>query len=277
MIYESLPHIILPKIGFGTAGFGGRLMPNFRRDKHFLAILRSALELGYTHFDTAEFYALGHSEELLGRAIRDLNISRECLFMTTKVWPINLNYHRLLGACERSLRRLKMEYIDLYLIHIPNYFVPLSETFRALNQLVKQGKVKYIGVSNFKMHLLREAQGLAESPIVTNQIPYSLFERAYLKAGIIDYCREKDILITAYSPLRHQNVKSNKTVVAIANEHGATPHQIALAWLVTQNRVIAIPTSQDPNHQKENLEAVNIILSEAEIEQLNNLEHGIGS
>ena len=143
MIYEKLPHITLPKIGLGTARLGGRIIPNRRRDPEYLSAIRSALELGYTHIDTAELYALGHSEELIGRAIREAHVAREKIMLTTKAWLVHLGYKSLLAAAENSLRRLAMEYIDLYLIHIPNPFIPLEESFRALNELS--------GVAGFEM------------------------------------------------------------------------------------------------------------------------------
>ena len=112
--------------GFGTAQLGGRLFANRSRDAFYLSALRSALEIGYTHFDTANFYSFGHAEELIGRAVRETNTKRENIFITTKVWPTRLTYNKVLRACENSLRRLQTEYIDLYLVHWPNPLVPLK-------------------------------------------------------------------------------------------------------------------------------------------------------
>jgi diketogulonate reductase-like aldo/keto reductase len=271
MKYETSHNLSLPKLGFGTARVGGALLPNRSRDQYYLSALRSALELGYTHFDTAELYSLGHSEELIGRAIHEAGVKRESLFITTKVWPAHLSYKNVLRACENSLRRLGTEYIDLYLIHWPNPFISLKDTFRAFNQLVREGKVKHIGVSNFNLNLLKQSQALSESPITTDQVPYSLFHRSYVKNGVLEYCQQNDILLTAYTPVGRGNIHADKTLRSIASAHQATPHQIALTWLVAQARVITIPMSFNPRHQKENLDAVDIELSTAEMEQLDHI------
>jgi diketogulonate reductase-like aldo/keto reductase len=271
MKHETINDLHIPKIGFGTAQLGGRLFANRSRDSFYLSALRSALELGYVHFDTADFYAFGHSEELIGRAVRETNTKRENLFITTKVWPTRLTYKKVLRACENSLRRLQTEYIDLYLVHWPNPFVPLKETFRALNKLVKDGKVKHLGVSNFNVKLLKEAQSLSETPILADQVPYSLTHRSYAKNGLLEYCQQNNILVTAYTPVDHGRMAASQILQTIADAHGATLHQIALAWLVNQPRVIAIPMSFNPQHQKENLEAADIELTPSEMQQLHAL------
>jgi diketogulonate reductase-like aldo/keto reductase len=268
MIYELMHGLELPKIGFGTWRIGGGSSAKASQDTRALAALRSALELGYTHFDTAELYAAGHTEELLGRAIRDSAVSRKSLFITSKVKPEHLRYDQVLKACERSLRRLGVEYLDLYLIHWSGMGMHLPETFKALNQLVAQGKVHHLGVSNFDLKLLKSSQELSESPILTDQVPYSLRDRSYARNEVLAYCQANDILLTAYSPLDEGNLKPGKELHAIAEAHSATPFQIALAWLVAQPRVITIPMSQDPLHQRQNLNAADIQLTGAELAQL---------
>jgi diketogulonate reductase-like aldo/keto reductase len=233
-----------------------------------LAALRSALELGYTHFDTAEGYAAGHAEELLGQVIREMCVPREALFITSKVSPDHLKYNDVLHCCENSLQRLGMDYLDLYLIHWPMVGMKLQETFRALNKLVQDGKVRYSGVSNFKLKLLKQAAALSETPLLTNQVSYSIPDRTYAKNGVLEYCQQNDILLTAYSPVKRRNIKSNKALQAIAQARGFTPQQIALAWLTTQSRVITIPMSFNPQHQTENLQAADMILSLADMELL---------
>lgn len=269
MRYETIRNATLPKIGFGTGRLGGAMWANRWRDSHWLAAVRSALEAGYSHLDTAEMYALGYSEELIRRAIRETGTQRENLFITSKVWPNHLSYKNVLGACEGSLRRLGTDYLDLYLIHWPNPFLPLSETFRALNQLVREGKVRHIGVSNFNLKRLKEAQALSASPLLTNQVPYSIHTRTYVRNGVIEHCQQNDILVTAYTPVEHGRVRSDGVIRSIAEARHVTPHQVALAWLVAQPRVITIPMSFNPKHQKENLAAAEIELSQSEIEQLN--------
>ncbi|HKJ37485.1 MAG TPA: aldo/keto reductase [Anaerolineales bacterium] len=268
---ETIPTLTLPKIGFGTWSIGGGSTADPKLDSASMTALRSALEVGYTHFDTAEYYASGHSEELVGRAIRETNTKREDVFITTKVSPSHLKYNDALAACEKSLRHLNMDYIDLYLIHWPGTGVDYAESFRALNKLVHDGKVKHLGVSNFNIKLLKQAQTLSEMPIVNNQVPYSISDRSYVRNGVLEYCQQNDILLTAYSPVDEGRLKVNQTLRSIAEAHETTPYQIALAWLISQHRVITIPMSFDPAHIKENFESANIELTQSEIEQLTNI------
>lgn len=270
MKYETLfNNERIQKIGFGTWRIGGASTPNLDLDETSLAALRSALELGYTHFDTAEMYGGGHSEELLGQAIRESGMHREKLFIASKITPSHLRFESVLRSCEASLQRLGMDYLDLYLIHWPSSTVPLEETFRALNQLVSDGKVRHLGVSNFDLEQLKQSQALSATPIITNQVAYSLFDRSSVKNGVIEYCQSQNILITAYSPVKEGRIKVSSNLQSIANAHTATPYQIALAWLVQQPKVITIPMSFNPEHQAENLKAGDIELTAAEMEELN--------
>lgn len=268
MKYETVHNVTLPKIGFGTWSIGGESTPDPARDSDSIKALRVALEVGYTHFDTAESYAAGHSEELIGQVLRKQRVKRETVFITSKVTPFHLKYDAALEACEKSLRRLKMDYLDLYLIHWPTAKMKLEETFRALNKLVRDGKVKHLGVSNFNLKQLQEAQKYSEAPILTNQVPYRLPDDKYVENGVIEYCQKNDILVTAYSPVKFRSIRVNKTLRAVAEAHSATPFQIALAWLVMQPRVITIPMSFDPQHIQENFDAAEIVLTKDEMARL---------
>ena len=258
MQYETLHNLRIPKIGFGTWRIGGENSPDYSQDARSLAALRSALDLGYTHIDTAESYAAGHAEELIGRAIREAGMSREALFITSKVSPEHLGYEDVLRSCGNSLHRLGMEYIDLYLIHWPMRGMNLKEAFRALNKLVSEGKVRHLGVSNFDLKLLEEAVAFSETPLFTDQVSYSLPDRTCEKNGVLAYCQENDILLTAYSPVKRRFIRGENSLKALAKKRGVTPQQIALAWLVRQPRVITIPMSLNPQHQAENLAAADI-------------------
>lgn len=257
--------VSLPKIGFGTWTIGGRSDPDPSRDEWSLAALRSALDLGYTHFDTAEMYAGGHAETLLGQAIRESGVERDSLLITSKVLPSNLTSDGVLAACEGSLRRLGMDYLDLYLIHWPVDGMRLGESFDALNRLVDEGKVRHLGVSNFDRYLLQRAQRLSATPLVTNQVPYSFNNRSYVDNGVVAYCQANDILVTAYSPVEEGRLTANPALIEIAAAHNATPYQIALAWLVQQAGVVTIPMSANPAHQTQNLAAADIRLCAEEL------------
>jgi diketogulonate reductase-like aldo/keto reductase len=270
MKFDTIPSTTLPKIGFGTWRIGGDTSQDPSLDSVSLTALHAAIEVGYTHFDTAEYYAAGHSEELVGRAIRETKTKREDVFITTKVSPEHLNYNDVLKSCENSLRHLKMDYVDLYLIHWPSIGMKLEDAFRGLNKLVRDGKVKHLGVSNFKLKLLKQSQELSETPIVTNQVPYSLPNHTYVENGVLEYCQQNDILVTAYTPVKFRSIRVNKALGEVAKAHSATPFQIALAWLAMQPRVITIPMSFNPQHIKENFDAAEIHLSEKEMTQLSN-------
>jgi diketogulonate reductase-like aldo/keto reductase len=270
MRYETIHNVQIPRIGFGTWTIGGRGSAEPSSDEKSLLALRSALELGYTHFDTAENYAAGHSEELVGRAVREMGVPRESVFITSKVEPDHLQYEDVLRCCKASLRRLGMEYLDLYLIHWPQAGMNLADPFRALNQLVREGKVRHLGVSNFNRKLLKEAAAHSETPLLTNQVPYSIPDTQYVKNGVLEYCQQNDILLTAYTPVKHRFTQGNK-LQAIAQARGVTTYQIALAWLTTQPRVITITMSFNRQHQAENLAAADIVLSAEEMTQLNGM------
>jgi diketogulonate reductase-like aldo/keto reductase len=144
----------------------------------------------------------------------------------------------------------------------------LEDTFRGLNQLVRDGQVKHLGVSSFNLNLLKRSQEFSETPLLTNQVPYSLSERSYVRNGVLEYCQQNDVLLTAYEPVDKGHLRSNKTLESVARAHNATIFQIALAWLVAQPRVITIPMSFNPRHIKENFESADIELTTAEFDML---------
>ena len=264
-LYDSTK---LPVIGLGTWAMGGRSTPDPSQDERALKAIRAALEIGYTHIDTAEMYANGHTEELVGQAIRQFDRSK--LFLTTKVRPPNLSYQRTLASIDGSLKRLGVDTIDLFLIHWRDG-TPLAETFRALNEAVRAGKIRYLGVSNFDVDEMKESQELSETPIVTNQVPYSLTTRNYVHNGVIPYCQTNNIVVTAYSPVEEGRLGVQNVLADIASAHDATPYQIAMAWLVQQPGVITIPMSHNPVHLQQNWDAANIELSPDEMARLEGL------
>jgi len=271
MKYETIHGVKIPKIGFGTWRIGGGSYADLSQDNASLVALRSALETGFTHFDTAEYYASGHAEELIRTAMRETGTKRENIFITSKVSPEHFHYEDILKSCESSLRRLGTDYLDLYLLHWPNPRIELKESFDALNRLVRDGKVKHLGVSNFKLRHLKESVEQSETPLLTNQVPYNLPDSKYVDNGVLEYCQQNEILLTAYSPLKFRDLNANKTIQAIAEGHHATPAQIALAWLIAQSRVITIPMSLNPDHITENFAATEIQLTSSEMAQLGSL------
>lgn len=252
----------VPVLGLGTATYGSGGEAEVRA-------IQIALDLGYTHIDTAENYGGGGAEQLIGSAIKGRDRSR--LFITSKVSQMHLQYEQVLHAIEGSLRRLDTDYLDLYLIHWPNPAVPLEETFRALNRLVEEGKTRYIGVSNFNVEQMERSFRLTSSILATNQVHYSLFYRDPEENGVLRYCQEHDVLLTAYTPVEHGRVGESERVSNLAAAKDATTAQIALAWLIAKPSVITIPQSKNEAHLRENLGALAVQLDDEDMNLLDTL------
>src|SRR5271157_4227416 len=188
----------VPAIGQGCMGIGGYFSSNTENDQEQIDTLKYAILNGMTLVDTAEIYGAGHSEELVGKAVHSM---RSDVFIATKVSPEHLSYNNVIASAENSLRRFKTDYIDLYQIHWPNPTIPVEETLGAMKTLVDQGKVRFVGVSNFYVNALREADHLF-SPyrIATNQMEYNLFDRS-IEKEVLPYCTAESVSLIAYSPL----------------------------------------------------------------------------
>jgi len=264
----------IPVLGLGTWEIGGGMSRDTSRDSEGIAAIKKAIELGYTHIDTAEMYGAGHSEELIGFAISDFD--RESLFITTKVLPEHLHYDDVIKSAEGSLKRLETDYIDLYLIHIPNPKIPIKETMQAMDLLVRQKKIRFIGVSNFSVEQLKEAGEYTENKIVNNQIEYNLLTRhsgmynVNIESEIIPYCQENDIIITAWKPLVKGELfrKKNKLLEELAPKYNKTIGQIAINWLISKKNIITIPKSTNTEHLKENLGALGWKLGAEDMKRL---------
>ena len=255
----------LPALGLGTWSYGGGPTADYSQDTESIATMRQLIEMGYTHLDTAESYGKNHCEEIVGQAIKAYN--RNDIFITTKVAPEHLHAADVITAAEGSLRRLDVNAIDLYLIHWPNPDIALDDTFRGLNALFADGRIKRVGLSNFSVAQMRDAMRLCTGPIITNQVKYNLLHRNPETNGVLAFCQQEGIILTAYSPLK-SDVMDNAVVKRIAAAHNVTPAQIAIQWLVRQPAVITIPKSSDIAHAQENLDALNVQLSDAEVAEL---------
>jgi diketogulonate reductase-like aldo/keto reductase len=256
MRYLRADGVKIPRIGLGTWPMKG--------DGCHKAV-SSALEMGYRHIDTAEIY---RNEREVGRAVRDSGIPREEIFVTTKVWSNHLSRSELMKSCERSLDRLGTEWIDLYLIHSPSRRVPSEESVAAMNDLQERGSVRHIGVSNFSVAEMKDAERASDSPILTNQIEYHPFKQP---RQVLEYCQEQAIPLTAYSPLAQGRVLRESELLEIAEQHGKTPAQVTLRWLIQGSWVVAIPKAASPTHQRENLSIFDFELTEEEMRRINQL------
>jgi diketogulonate reductase-like aldo/keto reductase len=276
MEYRELANgVKIPVLGVGTWGIGGKHSADYSNDEEGITAIRAAIDFGMTHIDTAEYYGAGHAEEIVGKAIKPYN--REALFITTKVYRTHLQYQKVLSSVKESLRRMSVEYVDLFLVHWPDPTVPIKETMKAMEHCVDEGYSRFIGVSNFSIPLLQEAQSQLEKyRLVANQVYYNLtrVRKTYFNglsvADLYSYCREKDITLIAWSPLEEGKLAKPGFPVLdeIAKKYGKTQAQVALNWLISQDNVIAIPKTSNVNHVKENVGALGWRLSEEDFNRL---------
>ncbi len=245
----------VPVIGMGTWMIEGRSRDS---EKRAIEALRLGLDLGMNHIDTAEMYGNGRAEELIAAALDD---QRKQVFLVSKVLPSNASYQGTLKACERSLKRLKTDFIDLYLLHWPSSQHPIEETMRAMEKLVDEGMIRFIGVSNFDVEQLREAQhALKKYRIACNQVLYHLAYRG-IELDLLPYCAENGIAIVGYSPFGHGNFLSShsrggKVLAEIAKRHNRTIRQVALNFLTRDPNLFTIPKAGNPHHVRDNSGAV---------------------
>lgn len=252
----------VPALGQGTWNMGEQAA---RRQDEVRA-LQLGLDLGMTLIDTAEMYGEGGAEEVVGEAIAG---RRDDAFIVSKVYPHNASFDGVQEACERSLRRLKVDTIDLYLLHWQGHH-PLAETFDGFEALKQAGKIKAYGVSNFDLDNLQES--LAYGAPATNQVLYNLMKRG-IEFDLLPWARQRQLPIMAYSPLETHGPEQaallgNSGLQAVAGAHGVTPAQIALAWVLHQDGVIAIPKAVDPVHLRANRAAAEIQLSAGDLAAL---------
>jgi diketogulonate reductase-like aldo/keto reductase len=228
--------------------------------------IRRGIELGMTHLDTAEMYGSGAVEELLGEAIR--GIAREKLFIVSKVLPSNASYEGTLRAAQRTLERLRSDYVDLYLLHWPGEH-PIEETMAALESLVEQGKTRFVGVSNFDTTAMLEAASyLRRVPLVCNQVLFNLGERG-IEHELIPAALEREIAIVAYTPFGRATFLARsagmRVLETVARKHDVTSRQVALAFLTREPNVFAIPKAARVAHVEENAAAGSLQLDAEDI------------
>lgn len=287
MEYEVLgkSDLKVTKIGLGAWQFGSKWW-GWGKDfgeQAAIETIKISLEKGINWIDTAEVYGDGISETLIGKALKQ---KRKDVIIATKVFPTHAGYHDVIAACEGSLKRLRTDYIDLYQLHGPNPYVPVEETMSAMEELVKKGKVRYIGVSNFPVSLIKEAQGaLKNSIIVSNQVRYNLVSREIDKE-ILPYCLANNISVIAYSPIAQglltgkftydkkpndsarrdnplfeepnysQIMKFIEILKGYAEKIEKKPAQVALRWLIGKKGIVAIPGAKNKKQAEENAGAM---------------------
>ena len=250
----------VPVLGLGTFAMGA----DSRRRKAEVEALRHGLDLGMTLIDTAEMYAEGGAERVVARAIAG---RRDGVFIVSKVLPEHAARRAVIAACERSLKRLKTDRIDLYLLHWRED-TPLAETVEAFETLVQAHKIRHWGVSNFDVDDMQELVRLSAGRLVAaNQVMYNLARRG-IEHDLIPWCRRRHIPVMAYSPLDEGRLLHSRKLEPIAERLGATAARVALAWLLRQKGVIAIPKAGSAAHVRDNHAALELRLTRADLEAL---------
>jgi len=260
---RAMPQVALPDgekvpaFGQGTWHMG----EDRRRIAEEVAALKLGIELGIDLIDTAEMYGNGVAEEIVAEATRG---ARDRLFIVSKVLPYNASQKGVVEACERSLKRLKTDHIDLYLLHWRGSH-PFAETLAGFQRLLRAGKIRHHGVSNFDAGDMQEWAALAGGETVAaNQILYNLTRRGP-EWEVIPWCRERNIAIMAYSPIEQGRMLGHQALGEVAARHGATPAQVALAWLLRQDGMMVIPKASQPEHVRENFAALDLALTAADL------------
>jgi aryl-alcohol dehydrogenase-like predicted oxidoreductase len=264
--------IRVASIGMGCMGIGGGLERSTSCDAEHIRALEAAIDSGMTFLDTAEVYGQGHSEELIGKAIRGRR--RDRVVIASKVSPEHLGYRDVIAAAEASMKRLRVDHLDLYQVHWPNPSIPVGETMDAMEVLKSAGKIRHAGVSNFSAREIEEVRTHPRADIVSVQVEYNLFDRS-AEDALLPYCEEEGITIIAYSPLDQGRIAGNPEKLAmlrsVANKYGKSIAQVALNWLVRHPPVVAIPKSTRLDHIRENAEAVDFDLAVEDFEAISRL------
>jgi diketogulonate reductase-like aldo/keto reductase len=250
----------VPQLGQGTWAMG----ESSRKRKEEVAALRLGLDLGMTLIDTAEMYANGIAEEVVAEAIEG---RREEVFLVTKVLPENSTSAGTIAACERSLKRLRTDRIDLYLLHWRGR-IGLEETLAGFAALIEAGAIRTWGVSNFDIGDMEELLALpGGDACATNQVLYNLRRRG-IEYGLLPWCRGRGVPIMAYSPIEQGRLLRERTLTSVAVRHRATPAEIALAWALRQTDMMVIPKAANEEHVRENRAALDIALTDADLAEL---------
>lgn len=267
----------IPVLGIGTVNIGevapltaGEThRPDFDHDPENIDAIKDALKIGYNHIDTAELYGQGHTEELVGKAIKDFD--RKKLFITTKVSPEHLKYNDLIASVKKSLKRLGTDYIDLYLIHRPNPDIPIKETIEAMNYLVDKKIIRFIGVSAFNIEQIKEAQKHSKHPIVANQLKFSIYKKSDLKT--VKFCQDNNIVVIAYKLFGRGLIDTKKInlIMGLSKKYNKTEGQIILNWTISKNNMVAIFKSTNIKHLKENKDVFDFKLTDDEIKKIDAL------
>ena len=259
-------------IGIGTWGIGGFMEPVRGNEEKEIKAIKYSMKSGQNHIDTAEMYGNGHSEEIVGEAVKGFD--RDKLFIASKIHRNYTKSNKVEKSTERILKRLQIDYLDLLYIHSFWEEEDMKGYLKGVNSAMDSGLAKSIGVSNWSVENLRWGLSKTKNPIVANQMNYNILHQVEVPQEMKDLAIKENIMIVAYRPVERKLLADeceNEIVLRIAEKYRKTPAQIALNWLVSQEDVVTIPKSTDKAHIDENLEALEFVMEKEDIERLGNL------
>lgn len=237
------------------------------KEEQIRAIHRG-LDLGINLIDTAEIYGGGRSEQLIGEAIKD---KHDSVFLATKVSAEHLGREAIVDACDASLKRLGVRFIDLYQIHWPNPRIPIRETMAGMEKLIRDGKVRYVGVSNFDARQVDDARmALTKSDLVSNQVEYSIANR-FIESELLPFCRDERITVIAYSPLARGDIPRLQIPKTLSDKYRLTTAQFMLSWVTRHEGVVAIPKAAQTKHMEENALSISTRLTQEEYDSVSGI------
>ncbi len=246
----------IPVLGLGTWALRGRQCK---------VVVKKAIDLGYTHIDTAWMY---ENQRAIGEALQEIGAARDELFITSKIHQTHLKYNEVLSQCEECLEQLQTDYVDLLLIHHPgDGTVPMEETLSAFKEIYDARKAASIGISNFSIDQVDRARAVSQVPISTNQVEYHAHHG---REDLLQHCHKHQIILTAHRPLAVGRIVSDPTLKTIGEKHGKTAAQVALRWLL-QKGLIVIPKASSDSHLRENLALFDWELTPEEMQDINGL------
>lgn len=253
MLYIDIQDRKIPALGYGTWQL---------KDKECETGVLKALEMGYRHIDTAQIY---ENEAPVGTALKNSGVSRDDIFLTTKVWMTNLGKDLFRKSVAESLKKLQTDHVDMLLIHWPVTEVPFAEQMESLRLMQEEGMARMIGLSNFTVPQMREIVEELKIPVVNNQVEY---HPLLSQKPVLEYLRKHDMFLTAYSPLARGKVRDEALLQEVADKHGKSVGQITLRWLVQQPRVAAIPKAASEVHMRENFDIFNFVLDADDMQRI---------
>jgi diketogulonate reductase-like aldo/keto reductase len=253
--FELLSGHTMPALGLGTWKL---------RNQQCKTVVKQAVEMGYTHIDTAWMYA---NQREIGEALQEIGAKRHELFITSKIWHTHMERDNVLSQCDECLDQLRVDYVDLLLIHSPSQIALLEETLGAFKEIVDAGKAKSIGISNFNNDQVDQARKISAVPISANQVEYNVHHN---REELLQHCAKYGIHVTAHRPLATGEIGDERLLNEIAKRHGKTAAQVAMRWLL-QKGISVIPKSGSKGHLEENLDLFDWELTATEMKQIDNL------